>query len=629
MEKWPTFSSLSPALSQSTLNVLERDLGFSTATPVQCATIPLLLTHKDVAVEACTGSGKTLSFVLPMVDILRKRAALETPKPFQLGGLVLAPTRELALQIFDVALPFVESIPGYSLYLLVGGTDTSSEVETMRDRERGREDEAAEYTIIDEASWTEEKEEVDNTEVEANGGKRERGKGMVWVGTPGRVLDLMQRMYEVNLKKIEVLILDEADRLLELGFQATLNSILKKMPKQRRTGLFSATQTDDVKSLIRAGLRNPVSVEVAVSDKNGRLLQELKVPSTLLNEVMFCSSKERIGELFSLLHDYKGRKVMVFAMTCAMTEFLAKLLPEMEGTPSIARVYSIHGKLKTGARRKTVEKFSSASCGVLLCTDVAARGLDIDNVDMVIQLDLPQDPSNFIHRIGRTARMGKEGRAVAFLHKHEESYLEFLKLRRCPAKYCKPSYSQTELYKEVRNVCKRVREVYELSIPAYASFIRAYSNSCTPFIMRIAKLDLADLAHFFGLLRLPRMPELKAKPVEYNEEVEFDVAAIPYKDKEREEQRKKRMDEGRGEKKKEKKGSQKAVFKKSEGWTKQAEKKKNKAKRREKRKIKETVLMEEEVEELLNDAEEWKRENKEERSQRAKRQAMEGDFSDL
>jgi ATP-dependent RNA helicase DDX55/SPB4 len=215
----PRFSALRPSLRPESLEVL-RSRGFERATPVQAAAIGLLAGNKDVAVEACTGSGKTLAFVLPLVEILSR--AESRFRPHQVGAVVVSPTRELAKQIFDVAAPFLRTIPRTSPpMLLVGGTDPARDV-------RGFDDDGA----------------------------------CCLVGTPGRLDDVMIRAKTMDLKRVELLVLDEADRLLSMGFQKTLSAIIGRLPKQRRTGLFSATQTEEVEELARAGLRNPVRVTV-------------------------------------------------------------------------------------------------------------------------------------------------------------------------------------------------------------------------------------------------------------------------------------------------------------------------------------------------------------------------------
>eukprot|EP01125_Pyxidicula_operculata_P022634 TRINITY_DN941_c0_g2_i3.p1 TRINITY_DN941_c0_g2~~TRINITY_DN941_c0_g2_i3.p1 ORF type:complete len:238 (-),score=53.85 TRINITY_DN941_c0_g2_i3:92-706(-) len=203
-------------------------------TPVQAATLPLFLKNSDVVVEAPTGSGKTLSFVVPIIEKLQN---LESPlTKHQVGAIIISPTRELATQIYEVVNIFIENLPLTSM-ILIGGSDISADLSLFT----------------------------------------EKG-GNIIVATPGRLDYLMQKATNFNVKTVEILVLDEADRLLDFGFYMTLESIISRLPKQRRTGLFSATQTRQVDELIRAGLRNPVKVTVNVEEKNSKSIQS--IPTT-------------------------------------------------------------------------------------------------------------------------------------------------------------------------------------------------------------------------------------------------------------------------------------------------------------------------------------------------------------
>jgi len=241
------FLEMSPALSAEVVEALHRG-GFRRCTPVQAATIPHLLSHKDVAVDAATGSGKTLSFIVPVVEILRRRSS--PPKSHEVLAVIVSPTRELSSQIYNVAQPFFATLKGVSSMVLVGGLDIKAELKRVD----------------------------------------EQGANIL-VGTPGKLCDVMQREDTLDFKNLEILILDEADRLLDMGFQKQINFILSKLPKLRRTGLFSATQTKAVAELSKAGLRNPMRVEVKTEAKatsKGAGQQELgpsKTPLGLRLEV--------------------------------------------------------------------------------------------------------------------------------------------------------------------------------------------------------------------------------------------------------------------------------------------------------------------------------------------------------
>ena len=601
----PRFSSLSPALRAESLATL-KTLGFERATPVQAATVGLLAGNKDVAVEACTGSGKTLAFVLPMVEIL---ARAETSfKKHQVGAVVVSPTRELARQIFDVAVPFLESVEGAPPMLLVGGTDVAADVR----------------------------------EFHVNG-------ALALIGTPGRLDDVMARSKSMDCKQTELLVLDEADRLLSMGFAKTLTAIIARLPKQRRTGLFSATQTEEVEELARAGLRNPVRVTVrdaaaqaaaaaarAAGAPATSAAARGKLPAQLKLLYQLCPVDQRLWRLRTFLRTHPDAKVIVYFLTCACVDYFATVL-ERGGPahPSAAiaeakrgeavaneggvNVVALHGKMKQSQREAALASFSgSASGGCLLCTDIAARGLDIPGVDWVIQYDAPQDPAAFVHRVGRTARMGRAGSALLYLAPHEASYIEFLKVRhinvermgsdvgknghedgavkndmRFEAESDDDDDDEEEEEEEEENeeeeedededeggedvkeeedddeeeeneededeeydpeavtggsdLCAALlaraesnRDAMEKGTRAFVSYIRGYKEHHCKFIFRFKELQLARLARSMGLLRLPRMKEIRKAPKSALEgfvESKVNPDKVPYADKAREKQR--------------------------------------------------------------------------------------------
>jgi ATP-dependent RNA helicase DDX55/SPB4 len=222
----------------------------------------------------------------------------------------------------------------------------------------------------------------------------------------------------MNLKSLEVLVLDEADSLLDLGFQITLNQILGILPKQRRTGLFSATQTKEVKELARAGMRNPVSITVRVQPTlatNANTTQSasghISTPSTLSNWYVVAEYDSRPGMLANFFVEHRHDKIIVFLSSCACVDYFSavfsKIVKDEVGLlPSGLTVIGFHGKMVPKKRNALYQKFVSSPSGVLFCTDVAARGVDIPDVDWIVQMAAPKDPAFFIHRIGRTARAG-------------------------------------------------------------------------------------------------------------------------------------------------------------------------------------------------------------------------------
>ncbi|RDX75020.1 DEAD-box ATP-dependent RNA helicase 18 [Mucuna pruriens] len=499
------FSELKPPLSDPVLQALSLS-GFEFCTPVQAATIPLLCSFKDVAVDAATGSGKTLAFLVPLVEILRRSSS--HPKPHQVLGIIVSPTRELSTQIYHVAQPFISTLVNVKSMLLVGGVEVKADIKKIE----------------------------------------EEGANIL-IGTPGRLYDIMDRMDVLNFKNLEILILDEADRLLDMGFQKQITSIISHLPKLRRTGLFSATQTEAIEELSKAGLRNPVRVEVRAETKseNGsaslKQIESSKTPSGLLIEYMECEADKKPSQLVDILIKNHSKKIIIYFMTCACVDYWGAVLPCLSVLKGFSLI-PLHGKMKQSAREKALASFTSLSNGILLCTDVAARGLDIPGVDCIVQYDPPQDPNVFIHRVGRTARLGKQGHAVVFLLPKEESYVEFLRIRRVPLQERICSDDASDIVPQIRSAAKKDRDIMEKGVKAFVSYIRAYKEHHCSYIFRWKELEIGKLAMGCGLLQLPSMPEVKHHSLSTDgfEPVEaINLEDIKYRDKSREKQRKKNL----------------------------------------------------------------------------------------
>ena len=269
------------------------------------------------------------------------------------------------------------------------------------------------------------------------------------IGTPGRVEDVLTRYDNMDMSELEVLILDESDVLLDMGFEVTLTSILSRLPRMRRTGLFSATNTSEVKRLcVKSGMRNPVVVDVAVSavlktesdnnndNNNSNSKQQQATPSTLTNYHLVCPLDEKLSRLLAFLHQHSNEKIIIFFLTCACVEYYSAILKELDVRPCKDFEYeALHGKLVQKRREKAMERFrEKKGSAALLCTDVAARGLDVPDVSWTIQFDAPVDPSSYVHRVGRSARAGKIGKSLVFLTRKEDAYIDFLKVRETPNK---------------------------------------------------------------------------------------------------------------------------------------------------------------------------------------------------
>ncbi|KAI0035944.1 P-loop containing nucleoside triphosphate hydrolase protein [Vararia minispora EC-137] len=508
-----SWSSLPSPLSQWILDVVQA-MGHTHMTPVQASTIPLFIQHKDVVVEAVTGSGKTLAFVIPVLQrFVHHRRSY---KKNEIAALVVSPTRELATQIHSVFQLFLQSqpddAPQYPPPLLLVSSNQSSPAQDV---------------------------------------KRflETGADIV-IGTPGRVEEFLlgKGKNAVSTKELDILILDEADRLLDLGFHQCLTRILSCLPKQRRTGLFSATMTDAdaMSELVRAGLRNPARIVVKVQSKNSNRL----LPRSLKIYDMVCRPSEKLVQLSRIVeHEtsvHNSARLIIYFATGACVDYFYRL-------------FSLHGHLPPAARTKTLSSFTSAPCtpsspALLLATDVAARGLDLPDVDVVVQFDPPSDTKAFTHRCGRTARAGRAGRAWVLLCGRESEYVDFLAVRKIPVKSRPPfaadltpssnwetveDPSVAHSLQTIRTHLLTDRDLSDKAMTAFVSFVRAYSKHEASYIFRVKDLDLVGLARCYGLLRLPRMPELKGRDVREDgwKDAEVDWDAYAYADKAQEAKR--------------------------------------------------------------------------------------------
>ncbi|KAL1768471.1 ATP-dependent RNA helicase DDX55 [Sigmodon hispidus] len=550
-----SWESLQVPLHPRVLGAL-RELGFPHMTPVQSATIPLFMKNKDVAAEAVTGSGKTLAFVIPIVEILLRRE--EKLKKSQVGAIIITPTRELAIQIDEVLSHFTKHFPQFSQILWIGGRNPGEDVE--RFKQHG---------------------------------------GNIIVATPGRLEDMFRRKAEgldltCCVRSLDVLVLDEADRLLDMGFEASINTILEFLPKQRRTGLFSATQTQEVENLVRAGLRNPV--RISVKEKGVAASSTQKTPSRLENHYMICKADEKFNQLVHFLRSHQQEKHLVFFSTCACVEYYGKAL---EVLLKRVKILCIHGKMKY-KRNKIFMEFRKLQSGILVCTDVMARGIDIPEVNWVIQYDPPSNASAFVHRCGRTARIGHGGSALVFLLPMEGAYVNFLAInQKCPLQEMGLQRNTVDLLPKLRAMATADRAVFEKGMKAFVSFVQAYAKHECSLIFRLKDLDFASLARGFALLKMPRMPELRGKQFPDFVPTDIDTNTIPFKDKVREKQRQKLLEQKRKERS-ENEGRRKFV--KNKAWSKQKAKKERKKKMNAKRKKDEgSDIDDEDMEELLTD----------------------------
>jgi ATP-dependent RNA helicase RhlE len=330
--------------------------GYMTPTPVQQKAIPLILEGRDVLAGAQTGTGKTASFTLPLLQRLAENSDPHQ-KPRRVRALILVPTRELAAQVYESVITYGKFVPLH-VEAVVGGASIGVQTRQLR-----------------------------------------RGCDIV-VATPGRLIDHVQQR-NINLSNVEILVLDEADRMLDMGFMPDVRQIMSLLPKQRQSLLFSATVPNAIKSLAATVLNNPVEVEVAKQNAT----------ADNVSERVYGINREYKRELLSyLIGSNNWRQVLIFVRTKHGADRLEKQLIE-DGIRTVA----LHGDKTQGARNKALEYFKTGKVSVLVATDIAARGLDIDELPHVVNFDLPQAPEDYIHRIGRTGRAGSSGEALSLV----------------------------------------------------------------------------------------------------------------------------------------------------------------------------------------------------------------------
>lgn len=339
--------------------------GWRVPSKIQAEAIPHALEGRDVIGLAETGSGKTGAFALPIIQAL-----LDKPQPF--FACVLSPTRELALQISDEFNALGSGI-GLKCLAIFGGVDMNEQAINLARRPH------------------------------------------VVVATPGRLLDHLSNTKGFSLKMIKYLVLDEADRLLSLEFEKVIDDILKVLPADRRTFLFSATMTKKVGKLQRACLKNPVKVEASA---------KYSTVDTCEQKLLLVPAKYKDCYLVFILIEMPGSTSMIFTRTCEGTRILALSLREL-GFKAIP----ISGQMSQQKRLGALNKFKAGQDDILVCTDVASRGLDIPSVDLVINYDIPTNSKDYFHRVGRTARAGRSGLAISLVNQYEaEWYLQIEKL---------------------------------------------------------------------------------------------------------------------------------------------------------------------------------------------------------
>ena len=442
-----SFASL--GLSKHTAKAIQ-DLGFTQMTEIQTRCIPACLSGRDILGAAKTGSGKTLAFLIPAIELLYR---LKFKPKLGTGIVIISPTRELALQIFGVAKDLMQG-HSQTFGIVMGGANRKDEAEKL-------------------------------------------GKGVsLLVATPGRLLDHLQNTKEFRHDSLKMLIIDEADRILQVGFEEEMRQIIKILPKDRQSLLFSATQTTQVEDLAKLALKNtPLYINV-------HELSESSTVEGLEQGYVICPSERRFLLLFTFLRrNLSLKKIIVFFSSCNAVKYYSELLNYID-----VPVLDLHGKQKQNKRTSTFFEFINAEKGILLCTDVAARGLDIPAVDWIIQFDPPDDPKEYIHRVGRTARAGGRGKALLFLLPSELEFLKYLKQAKASLNEFEfPEDRLANIQPQYFRLIDKNYYLQQTAKEAFKSYLQAYASHSLKQIFNVNELDLNLVAFSFGFEKAPNV----------------------------------------------------------------------------------------------------------------------------
>ncbi|OQO06142.1 ATP-dependent RNA helicase [Cryoendolithus antarcticus] len=437
-------------LSERTMKAID-GMPYDTMTEIQRRAIPPLLAGRDVLGAAKTGSGKTLAFLIPAIEMLH---SLRFKPRNGTGVIVVSPTRELALQIFGVARELMEH-HSQTYGIVIGGANRRAEAEKL-------------------------------------------GKGVnLLIATPGRLLDHLQNTQGFVFKNVKALIIDEADRILEVGFEDEMRQVIKILPKEeRQTMLFSATQTTKVEDLARISLRpGPLYINVDHA-------QEHSTVAGLEQGYVICDSDMRFRLLFTFLKKHPKKKIIVFFSSCNCVKYYSELLNYID-----LPVLDLHGKQKQQKRTNTFFEFINAKHGTLICTDVAARGLDIPAVDWIVQFDPPDDPRDYIHRVGRTARGAHgKGKSLMFLQPSEVGFLAHLKEAKVPlVEFELPPKKILDIQSQLEMLVGKNYYLNKSAKDGYRSYLQAYASHSLRSVFNVNALDLKKVAKSFGFATPPRV----------------------------------------------------------------------------------------------------------------------------
>ncbi|XP_007431779.1 probable ATP-dependent RNA helicase DDX10, partial [Python bivittatus] len=436
-------------LSRKTLKGLQ-EAQYRMVTEIQKQTIGLALQGKDVLGAAKTGSGKTLAFIVPALEILYRQqwTAMD-----ELGVLIISPTRELAYQTFEV-LRKVGKNHEFSAGLIIGGKDLKQESSKIHNMN-------------------------------------------ILICTPGRLLQHMDETSYFHASNLQMLILDEADRILDMGFADTMNAIVENLPKKRQTLLFSATQTKSVKDLARLSLKDPEYIWVHEKAK-------FSTPATLEQNYIVCELHQKVNMLYSFLRSHLNKKSIVFFASCKEVQYLFRVFCRLRpGLPILA----LHGKQQQMKRMEVYHDFVRKKSAVLFATDLAARGLDFPAVNWVIQVDCPEDANTYIHRVGRTARYKEGGEALLVLLPSEENgMIQQLLQKKVPVSNIRINPEKLiDVQKKLQSLLAQDQDLKERAQRCFVSYLRSVYLMKNKEVFDVLKLSIAEYALSLGLAVAPRV----------------------------------------------------------------------------------------------------------------------------
>lgn len=435
--------------------------GYHELTDIQRASIPHALVGRDILGAAKTGSGKTLAFVIPVLELLYRN---NWSKMDGLGALILTPTRELALQIFDVLRKVGTKHHNLSAGLVIGGKDVKEE----------------KYRI---------------------------GGMNIIIGTPGRVLHHMDETANFNCDTLKILVLDEADRILDLGFEKQLNAVLKNLPADRQTLLYSATQTKNIKQLARLSLSNPEVLSVHEEE-------EQATPDRLEQNYIVCNAEEKLDILWSFIKAHLHKKVIVFLSSQKQVRLVFNVFSQMR--PGIPLMH-IHGKMNQTKRMGQYYDFSKRPYAIMFATDIAARGLDFHNVHWIIQVDCPESVETYIHRVGRTARYENQGKGTILLLPSELKFLERLESSKIPIKKTNVNMKRVHtIQASVQALLIQKPEMKFLAQKALRSYMRSIHLMSDKEVFDVNAINVEAFAKSLGLLQIPKIKFMNVKKIDKN-----------------------------------------------------------------------------------------------------------------